>query len=270
MATLMAALAFLLAATYGSARAEPAVPGGLYECHTIVTGTDLRDRPAGLARCFLDVLVKVSGDPALRRDQWAAEAASKAAAAVAGISYHDRMTGLSHHDDQGSSDRPQDLAVRYDPNRVDTALARLGERPWTGARPSLSVTAVLQPGSLRLAPMDRDDLAERARGALAAAAARYGLPLALPPGEAVRLEASPVLPGAVPAEGVPVRGTLSWSEADGGWVGTWTMARQGEERRWEINGASLDEAFRAAVLGAMAVLSGHGGALRAAVEAARE
>lgn len=253
-----------------AAQADAAAPGSLYECRTIVTGTDLRDRPAGLARCFLEVLVKVSGDPALSHGQLAAEAAGEERGAVAGFSYHDRMSGLSHHDDQGSSDRPQDLAVRYDPARVDAVLARLGERPWTSARPRLSVVAGLRPGGLRLAPADRDDVAGRARGALAAAAARYGMSLALPPDEAVRLEPSPPPPSAFPAGSVPVRGTLTWNEADGGWAGTWAMAWQGEERRWEIRGASLDEAFRDAVLGAMAIMSGHGDALRAAADAARE
>jgi hypothetical protein len=34
-----------------------------YQARTIVTGTDMRSRPAGLAVCLTDVLIKVSGDP---------------------------------------------------------------------------------------------------------------------------------------------------------------------------------------------------------------
>ncbi len=51
----------------GSSRpalAETAGPS-LYTAMAIVTGTDMRSRPAGFARCLREVLVKVSGNPAL-------------------------------------------------------------------------------------------------------------------------------------------------------------------------------------------------------------
>lgn len=226
--------------------ADPPAPGALYECRTIVTGTDARDRPAGLARCFIEVLVKISGNPGLRDNPQATAAAERAEEAVAGISYRDRMSGLPRHDDQGSSDRPYDLIVHFDPARVDAALASLGDRPWTGERPTLAMLLTLELGSQP--PAVQGEIAARAHDALAAAGARYGMPLTLPGGAEV--------PGAL-----PLRGTLRWSDADLGWVGDWQIAWEGKDYRWGVKGVSLDEAFRDAILGAMAVLSGHGATL---------
>ena len=245
----------LVAASCWGARAEPPLPASLYECRTIVTGTDLRDRPAGFARCFLEVLVKVTGNPALHANPDAVAASQQAQTMVAGFSYRDRMTGLSRHDDQGSSDRPQDLTVGFDPARIDAVLASLGERPWAGERPRLDLTVALRPAGLRLAPADQDDLLARARAALANAAVRYGM--ALSSSESVTLASAAPPPGAEPAGTVSLRGTLVWSDVENGWAGAWAMARGDREPRWDIKGASLDAAFRDAVLGAMAVLSGH-------------
>ncbi|WP_457825469.1 DUF2066 domain-containing protein, partial [Staphylococcus aureus] len=83
------------------AGAAPLVPPlRLYEARTIVTGTDLRDRPAGLARCLRDVLLQVSGDPALATDPRIADAAAHAENFVRDIDYVDRMSGIAHHDEQ--------------------------------------------------------------------------------------------------------------------------------------------------------------------------
>jgi uncharacterized protein len=261
------ALVLFSSVPWRSAWAEP-MPNALYECHTIVTGTDLRDRPAGFARCFLEVLVKLSGDAALASDTRAVAAAERADAVVAGFSYRDRMSGLAHHDDQGSSDRPQDLAVRFDPARVDAVLARLGTRPWAGPRPSLRVAVALQPGALHLGPGDQDDLVARARAALAAAAERYDVALATPTSDAVRWDGLPAQTEMAGGETAHVRGAIGWGEADGGWVGIWTMTRQGKEHRWDIRGASLDEAFRDMLLGVMALESGHPDAIPAGAETA--
>src|SRR5258708_19647788 len=42
--------------------------GDLYQATAIVTGTDMRQRPWGLAQCLREVLVKVSGEPKLPPD----------------------------------------------------------------------------------------------------------------------------------------------------------------------------------------------------------
>jgi len=62
-------LAFVLAAlstATAPARAEDV--GVFYQAYAIVTGTDMRQRPWGMAQCLREVLVKVSGDPRLKDD----------------------------------------------------------------------------------------------------------------------------------------------------------------------------------------------------------
>ncbi len=49
-----------------------------------------------------------------------------------------------------------------------------------------------------------------------------------------------------PAGAVPVSGRVEWVEAEFGWRATFELDGQS----WSVNGASLDEAFRALVGGA--------------------
>ena len=81
----------------------------LYQSTAIVTGTDMRSRPAGFARCLRDVLVKVSGEPRLIQDARVAELGRRADAFVVSFSYVDVMAGIPIHDDQGTYDRPRSL-----------------------------------------------------------------------------------------------------------------------------------------------------------------
>src|SRR5579872_1013268 len=65
--TRMIGLVAGLLAVAASANPVASAPG-LYEARAIVTGTDSRQRLEGFAHCLRDVLVKVSGDPALLDD----------------------------------------------------------------------------------------------------------------------------------------------------------------------------------------------------------
>ena len=107
----------------------------LYQSTAIVTGTDMRSRPAGFARCLRDVLVKVSGEPRLIQDARVAELGRRADAFVVSFSYVDVMAGIPIHDDQGTDDRPHYLTVHFESAKIDQALADLGEHPWRGERP---------------------------------------------------------------------------------------------------------------------------------------
>ncbi len=244
MRRLVAALALGLAA--GPAHAG--TPSPLYQGHTIVTGTDMRSRPTGFADCLRDVLVKVSGDPTLLGDPRLDTLAAHAGDLVAGFGYVDHLTGQPHHDEQGSRDRPYDLTVRFDPARVRAALASLGRRPWTAPRPTLFPVILVdgfKPPYYLAA--DGPGGADQ-RTALAAAADRYALPLRLPAsgGAAFR----------PPPGSVTVAGTLVFSDAAQGWIGSWQLAWHGRIHAWAVRGVSYDEAFRDLVRGAERVLSG--------------
>lgn len=248
------ALAAAPARAQGTATDEAAAAGtgDLYRAHTIVTGTDMRSRPDGLALCLLLVLVKVSGDPSLQDDPAAAAFAARADTLLQDLVYLDRESDIPHHDEQGSRDRPQDLIARFDPRAVDAALAALGRAPWAGARPPLLVRVrIVNAGADT--PLGADtDADERERRGLLAAADRYGMRVVLPTEAQNKQGIAPAVPGAV-----TLSGTLTWSDAALGWVGAWQMAWQGRPHEWGISGVSFDDAFRDAIRGAMAILSGH-------------
>ena len=69
---------------------------------------------------------------------------------VTAISYHDRMSALPKHDEQGMRDRPFTLTASFDPAKIAQALTGLGSTPWHGPRPPvfLAVTVHSYTGSL--------------------------------------------------------------------------------------------------------------------------
>jgi hypothetical protein len=97
------------------------------------------------------------------------------------------------------------------------------------------------------------------RGALAAAATQYGLPLRVP--SEAELASWGVAAGGFPSpqEGrALVAGTLYFDEAKPGWVGSWRMRWRGADYAWGISGVNYDEAFRSLMRGVARVASGHG------------
>ena len=217
---------------------------GRYEARTIVTGTDMRSRPAGMAACLADVLVKVSGDPTLRDDPRLPALAAQAGNYATGFDYWDRMSGIPHHDEQGSSDRPYNLTVRFDPARVAAALHDLGRAPWPDPRPTLLVRMHVTGSGAPFDVTDGEPRAAGMRAALADSAQKYGM--------------RAIVPGGGGTEGVPLLGTLTLSQQALGWVAAWHVEWHGRGYDWGVRGVNFDEAFRVGVRGAMQVLSGHG------------
>lgn len=248
----LAACGMALLALAGQARAaQQDIRLGRYESRTIVTGTDLRSRPSGFAACLADVLVKVSGDPTVTDDPRLPAVAGQPAAFVADFDYWDRMSGISHHDEQGSSDRSYNLTVRFVPARVDAALRALGRQPWPDPRPVLVPLIHVTAASGAFDITREEPRAAGMRAALAESGEKYGMALRIPP---------PPLPdaAALPPGEAAVVGSLVLSEAAHGWVGTWHLDWQGRGYDWGLSGVNFDEAFRQAVRGAMQIVSGHG------------
>lgn len=247
----MLAPARILAAVVALGLAGPALaqPNPLYQARTLTTGTDLRDRPAGLARCLADVLVKASGDPSLRADGRIEVLGRQAAAMLEDLDYQDRDGHLPMNDEQGSRDRPYLLTCRFSPRAIDAALRSLGSRPWTGRRPALLAEVTITDRSGDTFPLLADTpKGDGQRAALVTAAERTGLRVSLPRTDGARL------PGAI-----PLRGELRWSDAEFGWVAEWRMDWREKPYRWRIAGVSYDAALRAGTEGAAAVLSGNAG-----------
>jgi hypothetical protein len=222
--------------------------GDIYTARAIVTGTNERDRPRGLAICLGQVLVNVSGDPNILGRKGVAALEARAETMVTGLDYVDRMSGLRKHDEQGTRDRPFTLTATFDPAKVTAALAALGAAPFTGKRPAVFLVLRVDGYAGRFAllkgPIVGYDMPELMRQSIGDAAWQYKLSVTLPEGAGE----------SVPAGAMAVDGTLTWSDADHGWLAAWETGGV----RWGERGVSFDDAFQGALAGALGVASGHG------------
>lgn len=262
----------LLAATVllGCANALAANVEDLYRARTIVTGQREESRRLGFPVCLEQVLVKVSGDPRLIDDPKVAALAEEAASFVTEFAFRDRMAGIPVHDEQGTRDRPYDLTVRFDPAQIDAALRSLGREPWQGPRPRVALLVGVDIGGTTYLLASDGERGRDQREALGEAAARFGMPMALPDEAALaaaglsygKLQA--LDPRSLDAAATAIGGDLAlvgdllWSEQALGWIAEWRMDAGGKSHRWQIRGVSFDDAFRNAMAGAAQILSGHG------------
>jgi hypothetical protein len=263
---LIACLAVLLTVGGGTAAGEV----DLYQAQTIVTGQGEASRRVGFADCLEQVLVKVSGDPRLLDEPRVAAMVEQAGTLVAEFHYRDRMAGIPVHDEQGTRDRPYDLTVAFQPARIDAALRSLGREPWRAPRPRVVVLVAVRLGPMTYLLASDGERGRDQREALADAAERFGIPIALPDQAALvkaglsyeslstidlrRLDAAARTMGGDLALG----GSMLWSEEALGWIADWSLGAQGKSYRWRIRGVSFDDAFRNAMAGAAQILSGHG------------
>ncbi|MEJ8575041.1 DUF2066 domain-containing protein [Microbaculum marinum] len=230
----------------------PAAAADLYAAQTLVTGQGPESRAAGFAQCLREVLVKVSGNPRLADEPAVAALAEGAGDLVAGFTYRDRMAGIPVHDEQGSRDRPHVLTVAFDPGRVDRALRDLGSEPWPEPRPVLDMRVDVRNGTSGFSLTADADRGRDMRGALEAAAERYGMDVRLPESN-----------GAGPAA-LPLTGTLVWQPDTLGWAARWHLDDGGRGHDWAIRDVSFDAAFRSAIGGAAQILSGNGAPVQTA------
>jgi uncharacterized protein len=242
----------------------------IYTTRAVVTGQDERNRPLGLRLCFEDVLVKVSGDASVVSDSRFKALAAGAGQYLSTFSYRDRLEGKPVHDEQGTYDRPFFLTCRFDSEKIDGALKKLGRNPWSGHRPHL-VMLVIVHGRTKSGVLSSDGAFDPdMRESLANAALRYGLTVGLPSiatlqSNQVSLDTAAKIPHdrlaritELSKSELPLVGDLRWRDSALGWVAAWSLETHGRRYRWSISGINYDEAFRNAVRGAARLLSGNG------------
>lgn len=262
------ALAVLLA--LGSRICGAAEVEALYAAKTIVTGQTEPNRLRGFATCLEHVLIKVSGDPHVIAERRIARELKQASRLVEDFKYRDLLADLPIHDEQGTRDRPYELTVRFDPTAIDGLLREVGRTPWGATRPRVAVALYVEIGPTYYLLARDGERGRDQREALAAAAERFGVPIALPDQAAfAALDVKPAkltaaemnrLDGAASALGgdAALTGNLVWSDKALGWTAAWQLRARDKTHRWQIRGVNFDTAFRHAMSGALLILSGRG------------
>jgi len=282
IASLLAALLTGLVLTLPAVAAQevpdgrmPAVDetGALYRSVTVVTGTRIETRLPGFAETLVDVLVKVTGDHTIRNERRLAAAAKSAQDLVLRFSYRDRLAGKPVHDEQGTHDRPHFLTVDFDPAKVNALAVKLGRKPWPLPRPRVLLLVAVEniKNSFVLTRDGTIDRSDDMRFAVAAAAAKTGLPPVILPAEAdlsARGWTVKTLDAVKPTEAetlaradgadAAVAGHIVFNETALGWIVTWRMAYAGKAYAWKTRGVNFDAAFRHALAGAAQVMAGRG------------
>jgi hypothetical protein len=249
---------------------SPGFAGNIYQARAIVTGEREETRLPVLGQCLKDVLKKVSGDPDLDRDPRVEAFAGQAQAYIKSFSYRDRMEGIPIHDEQGTRDRPYDLTVDFQPEKIDGLLQALRQRPWTARRPTIVVLlAVKYEARSYLLTGDADEGFDQ-RESFMAAAWLTGMPIVLPStaGFAEAGMTAETLSTADPGKlakisrasggGIVLVGSIAWNKGMLGWKGDWQLYSVGGPHHWQIRNVNFDAAFRSAMRGAAQVLSGNG------------
>ena len=260
----------LLAAALIWCSGAMAADDNLYRAQTVVTGQGEPNRIIGFGACLEDVLIKVSGQPMLASDRRLAAYKSRAREFVSSFDYHDQYAGKPHHDEQGTRDRPYDLTVAFDQDKIDGILAKLGLKPWQSQRPTLGVFVEMLHGPKDFVVTSDGTQSDLQRDALAAAAGKRGMRFVLPETAALTsanvtaaglLKTPPAQLSSIVAprggEAILV-GQLVWDDKDLGWATQWRMAWRGKDYKWQFRGVTFDEAFRRGIGGAAQVLSGNG------------
>lgn len=270
MAAVMIRILILAALMFCTATIAAAADD-LYRAQTVVTGQGEANRVIGFAACLEDVLIKVSGAVKLAGDPRLAAYQSRAGDFVKAHSYHDQMSGTPIRDEQGTRDRPYDLIVDFDENKIDGLLGTLGAKPWLSHRPRVAVFAEMEQGARKyMVTADAGQSAVAPREALLGAARKRGISIVLPDDAAVaksgidgaeltKLPSSTLASLAAGQGGeIALVGRLKWDDQDLGWTTEWQMEWQGRPHRWQLRGVTFDEAFRRAIGGAAQILSGNG------------
>jgi len=240
----------------------------LYQARTIVTGQGEENRLRSFPLCFEDVLIKVSGYPPLIDDPRVGVLQAQASTFVVSFDYHDRMAGLATHDEQGTRDRPYDLIVHFDRDKIDAALSSLGLTPWTIPRPRVMVVFGMKQATTKYV-LTRDGDHVGPNESLAAAAEKRGVPILLPSTRELAIHGiswedltGDVVGFAAIARAlggdVALAGQLIWEERELGWAASWSLIASGGVHRWQTRGVTFDAAFRNALGGSAQILSGHG------------
>lgn len=242
----------------------------VYLSNTRVTGQREETRLPGLERCFIDQMVKASGDPRLADNPEVIAMSKDSGFAIREYAYVDLYAGRPIMDEQGTRDRPYEMTVYYRPDKIDDALAKVGSKPWGKDRPKVMVVLKIQHIARNFILTSHGEFGDLMRESFDLASYKYGMPIALVPGSLLdesglsfeelsesKLKDLDALAARAEAD-LALFGTLRWEPKVLGWVADWHMNGGGTPHHWHVEGVNFDAAFRTALAGAAQILSGNG------------
>jgi uncharacterized protein len=260
LAMALAVIASLVAVIITSYRNT--MPPELYQGKSLVTGQRDETRIPGFERAMVDVLKKISGDPEITQEDVHTAVAGDIRDYVKGYTDRDRMEGIPIHDEQGTRDRPFELTVTFEREKIDGLLKKLGRMAWTGRRPQTLVLLTIKNDANSYILTSDEDRGIDQRDSLLAAAWQAGIPITLPTGASLTDTDSTQtdfekITEANGAEATLV-GSIAWNSGMKGWQAKWQLTALGAAHQWGIDDVNFDDAFRNAMRGEAQILSGHG------------
>jgi hypothetical protein len=180
------------------------------------------------------------------------------------------MSGTPTRDEQGTRDRPYDLIVDFDKEKIDGLLKALGLKPWLSHRPVLAVFVEMEQGPRKYIVTADAARSMGPRESPLAAAAKRGMTIVLPAvaalaksgigdAELAKVPSSTLAPRAARGWGSHVgwaagveRSAARMGPQSGKWSG------RGRPHRWQFRCVTFDKAFRRAIGGAAQIPSDNG------------
>jgi uncharacterized protein len=238
------------------------MPPELYQGKSLVTGQRDDTRIPGFERAIVDVLKKISGDSEIMPEDVHAAVAGDIRDYVKDYTERDRMEGIPIHDEQGTRDRPFELTVTFEREKINGLLKKLGRTAWMGRRPQTLVLLTIENDANSYILTSDEDRGIDQRDSLLAAAWQAGIPITLPTGASL-IDAGSMqadfekITEANGAEATLI-GSIAWNSGMRGWQAKWQLAALGAAHHWGIEDVNFDDAFRNAMRGEAHILSGRG------------
>jgi uncharacterized protein len=251
----MLGFALALAGLIGGMPGAAAQSDMLYRGEAIVTGQLMPERLRGFGLGAEEVLIKLTGDPALAATPEGRSVIAKAPEMVAEHSYEDRMKDIPVHDEQGTRDRPYFLRMLFDPAKFDAALAGAGIEAWQGERPKVAIWLGIRDARGTYIVTRTANQGYEQREVLKEASRRRAVPIVLPEegqtavayhdieqGERGKLQEASEPSGTA----CILYGVLEF-DGQSHWNVGWHAFGNGIDAQWRMTGVTFDRALKGAI-----------------------
>ncbi|KJS14984.1 MAG: hypothetical protein VR78_09315 [Hoeflea sp. BRH_c9] len=220
-------------------------PVDLYAATVIVTGRDnLSERERGIREALPKALTRLTADADVAEAARQKGLIDEPGALVTGFDYLDRKEGIQISDEQGTRERSFELAVHFNPARIDEILAKVGAAAWKGQRPLVVFNLQIDNGVNQFTLMRKAESGYGQRLAIDDAAQALALPVALPDDAAAA------------AAKVVVSGEMVMTPS-GHWDTTWHVKAAGVDEQFAFGETTFDVSIGGALRRTAKTLANH-------------